>query len=35
MGFEIIQVKGWDYPALINAAEKAEKIARKKNTFQY
>ena len=27
-GYEIIKVKGWDYPALINAYEKAEKIAR-------
>jgi pyruvate/2-oxoglutarate/acetoin dehydrogenase E1 component/TPP-dependent pyruvate/acetoin dehydrogenase alpha subunit len=27
-GFEIIKVKGWDYPALIEAYEKAEKIAR-------
>lgn len=30
-GFEIIKVKGWDYPALINAYEKAEKIARKEH----
>ena len=29
-GFEII-VKGWDYPALIEAYEKAEKIARKEH----
>ncbi len=28
-GFEIIKVKGWDYPALIEAYEKAEKLARK------
>jgi pyruvate/2-oxoglutarate/acetoin dehydrogenase E1 component/TPP-dependent pyruvate/acetoin dehydrogenase alpha subunit len=27
-GFEILKVKGWDYPALIEAYEKAEKIAR-------
>ncbi len=27
-GFEIIKVSGWDYPALINAYQKAEKIAR-------
>lgn len=27
-GYEIIIVKGWDYPALIEAYEKAEKIAR-------
>jgi len=27
-GFEIIKVKGWDYPALIEAYEKADKIAR-------
>ena len=27
-GFEIIKVKGWDYPSLINAYSKAEKIAR-------
>ncbi len=27
-GFEIIKVKGWDYPALIKVYEKAEKIAR-------
>ncbi len=27
-GFEIIKVKGWDYPALIEAYEIAEKIAR-------
>ena len=30
-GYEIIKVKGWDYPALINAYEKAEKIARKEH----
>ena len=27
-GFEIIKVKGWDYPELINAYESAEKLAR-------
>jgi len=27
-GLEIIKVKGWDYPALVKAYEKAEKIAR-------
>ena len=27
-GFEIIKVKGWDYPALIEAYGKAEKLAR-------
>lgn len=27
-GFEIIRVKGWDYPALIEAYKKAEKFAR-------
>ena len=30
-GFEIIVVKGWDYVALIEAYEKAEKIARKEH----
>ncbi|MFL2569880.1 MAG: thiamine pyrophosphate-dependent enzyme [Flavobacteriales bacterium] len=30
-GFEIIKVKGWDYPALIEAYEKAEKISRKEH----
>lgn len=30
-GFEIIKVKGWDYPALIEAYEKAEKIAREEH----
>jgi len=30
-GFEIIKVAGWDYPALINAYQKAEKIARKEH----
>ena len=30
-GFEIIKVKGWHYPALIEAYEKAEKIARKEH----
>jgi pyruvate/2-oxoglutarate/acetoin dehydrogenase E1 component/TPP-dependent pyruvate/acetoin dehydrogenase alpha subunit len=30
-GFEIIKVKGWDYPALIEAYENAEKIARKEH----
>ena len=30
-GYEIIKVKGWDYPALINAYEKAEKIAREEH----
>ena len=29
--YEIIKVKGWDYPALINAYEKAEKIAREEH----
>ncbi len=28
-GFEIITVKGWDYPALIEAYEKADRLARK------
>lgn len=31
-GYEIIRVKGWDYPALLDAYEKAEKIARKTHT---
>ena len=30
-GFEIIKVKGWDYAALIEAYEKAEKLAREKH----
>jgi pyruvate/2-oxoglutarate/acetoin dehydrogenase E1 component/TPP-dependent pyruvate/acetoin dehydrogenase alpha subunit len=30
-GFEIIKVKGWDYPALIEAYGKAEKLARVKH----
>lgn len=30
-GFEIIKVKGWDYPALIEAYQKAEKIAREEH----
>lgn len=30
-GFEIIKVKGWDYPALITAYEKAEQIAREEH----
>ncbi len=30
-GYEMLQVKGWDYPALISTYEKAEKIARKKH----
>ncbi|ETN95574.1 alpha-ketoacid dehydrogenase subunit alpha/beta [Zhouia amylolytica] len=30
-GYEIIVVKGWDYPALINAYEKAGKIAREEH----
>src|SRR5690625_1669557 len=30
-GYEIIKVKGWDYPALIEAYEKAEKIAREEH----
>ena len=30
-GFEIIRVKGWDYPALIEAYEKAEQIAREEH----
>jgi len=30
-GYEIIIVNGWDYPALIEAYEKAEKIARKEH----
>jgi pyruvate/2-oxoglutarate/acetoin dehydrogenase E1 component/TPP-dependent pyruvate/acetoin dehydrogenase alpha subunit len=30
-GFEIIVVKGWDYPALVEAYEKAAKIAREEH----
>lgn len=30
-GFEIIKVKGWDYPALVEAYEKAERIAREEH----
>ncbi len=30
-GYEIIRVKGWDYPALVEAYEKAAKIARKEH----
>ncbi len=30
-GFEIFQVKAWDYPALIETYEKAEKIAREEH----
>lgn len=30
-GYEIIRVKGWDYPALIEAYEKASKIAREEH----
>jgi len=30
-GYEIVKVNGWDYPALIAAYEKAEKIAREKH----
>ncbi|WP_031429141.1 thiamine pyrophosphate-dependent enzyme [Flavimarina sp. Hel_I_48] len=30
-GFEMIQVKGWDYPALVDAFEKAGSIARKEH----
>lgn len=30
-GYEIIEVKAWDYPALIAAYEKAEKIAREEH----
>ena len=30
-GYEIIQVKAWDYPALIEAYKKAEKLAREKH----
>jgi len=30
-GFEIIKVKGWDYPALIEAYQKAEKICREEH----
>ena len=30
-GFDIVKVKAWDYPALINAYEKAEKLAREKH----
>ncbi|HET8855758.1 MAG TPA: thiamine pyrophosphate-dependent enzyme [Salinimicrobium sp.] len=31
-GFEIFNVKGWDYPALIEAYEKAARIARESHT---
>jgi len=30
-GYEILHVKGWDYPALIETYEKADRIARKKH----
>ena len=30
-GFEIFKVKGWDYPALLNAYEEAEKVAREEH----
>jgi len=30
-GYEIVKVKGWDYPSLIAAYEKAEKLAREKH----
>jgi pyruvate/2-oxoglutarate/acetoin dehydrogenase E1 component/TPP-dependent pyruvate/acetoin dehydrogenase alpha subunit len=30
-GFDIVKVKAWDYPALIAAYEKAEKLARKEH----
>jgi len=30
-GFEIMKVKGWDYPALIDTYEKCEKFAREKH----
>jgi len=30
-GYEIIKVKGWDYPSLINAFEEASKIAREEH----
>jgi len=30
-GFEIMKVKGWDYPALIDTYEKAEKLAREEH----
>ena len=30
-GFEILKVKGWDYPALMNTYENAAKIAREKH----
>ena len=30
-GFEIIKVNGWDYPALVAAYEKAEKVAREEH----
>lgn len=30
-GYEILQVKAWDYPALVETYEKAEKLARKKH----
>ena len=30
-GFEIVKVKGWDYPSLVNAYEVAEKLARERH----
>ena len=30
-GYDIVQVKGWDYPSLVSAYEKAEKLAREKH----
>ena len=30
-GYDIVKVKGWDYPSLVSAYEKAEKLAREKH----
>ena len=30
-GFDIVKVKAWDYPSLITAYEKAERLAREKH----
>ena len=34
-GFEIVKVKGWDYPSLVTTYEKAEKLARESCSYNY
>ena len=33
IGYDIVKVNGWDYPSLVSAYEKAERLANNGNEF--